>query len=320
MRSKENNGESGGSNQQQDWSILWSCFENPLSLLSFNNGLPKGMKEMVSNAVSEMRRYYSRKVIDVLIKVTRSSLDMLRKRFVIEEAETITTESQPFKSIFLVESQLMIPNVAIRPTLDELQDALMIAGKNITGVAKGVAQWSSGKEVCSLIFLVILSSKRYEKTFFSQSSQGHVRLPRKSIHDDKRSRRRKLYNLTEDRPQIPHMTKSFYSFVMDNKEVVKMQNLFANCIKSVQPELTSFVKRWRPYHFLWKNDKSTRELMEMDISEFESTLRCLSQLDSNLVMEPDFVHLNHCIAVSTEKLKYGLAVEIKCIFNKKILD
>lgn len=155
VRSKEND-ESGGGNQQQDWSILWSCFENPLSLLSANNGLPKGMKEMVSNAVSEMRRYYSRKVIDVLIKVTRFSLDAIRKRFVIEETETNTNDStiqkkpselHVFKPIFLVESKLMIPNVAIKPTLDELQEALMTAGKNITGVAKGVAQWTSGKEV-----------------------------------------------------------------------------------------------------------------------------------------------------------------------------
>lgn len=36
---------------------------------------------MVKNAVAEMRRYYSRKVVDVLIKVTRQSLDCLRKRF-----------------------------------------------------------------------------------------------------------------------------------------------------------------------------------------------------------------------------------------------
>lgn len=126
---------------------------------------------MVSNAISEMRRYYSRKIIDVLIKVTRSSLDMLRKRFVIEEVEAITTdsiikarleppESRTVKPIFLVESKLMIPNVAIKPTLDELQDALIIAGKNITGVAKGVAQWSPGKEVCLLaIFLAAFSSK-----------------------------------------------------------------------------------------------------------------------------------------------------------------
>lgn len=40
----------------------------------------------------------------------------------------------------------MIPNVSIRPNLDELQEVLILVGKNITGVSKGVAQWTSGKE------------------------------------------------------------------------------------------------------------------------------------------------------------------------------
>lgn len=79
--------------QQQDWSILWSCFENPISLLHFQNGLPKGMQEMVFNAVAEMRRYYSRKVIDVLIKVTRHTLDNMRRKFLAEagKLKAVTT-------------------------------------------------------------------------------------------------------------------------------------------------------------------------------------------------------------------------------------
>lgn len=52
--------------------------------------------------------------------------------------------------------------------------------------------------------------------------------------------------------------------------------------------------------------------MEMELLEFESTLSCLAQLDANLLTEADFIHLCSCIAISTEKLKYGLAVEIKC--------
>lgn len=111
---------------------------------------------MVSNAVSEMRRYYSRKVIDVLIKVTKTSLDILRRQFILDEIDVIASETSKkpqkasndgMKPIFLVYSKLMIPNIVIRPTLDELQEALITAGKNITGVAKGVAQWSSGKDV-----------------------------------------------------------------------------------------------------------------------------------------------------------------------------
>lgn len=140
--------EEGSANQQQDWSILWSCFENPLSLLATSSGLPKGMQDMVTNAVSEMRRYYSRKVIDVLIKVTRSSLDQLRKLFIDDLESTNQTTVKP---VFLLHSSLMIPNVSIHPNLDGLQEVLVTVGKNITGVSKGVAQWSSGnKEMVTL--------------------------------------------------------------------------------------------------------------------------------------------------------------------------
>lgn len=120
---------------------------------------------MVGNAVSEMRRYYSRKVIDVLIKVTKTSLDILRKQFIIDEAESNTNgtmektqkaTSDSMKPLFVVHSKLMIPNIVIRPTLDELQEALITAGKNITGVAKGVAQWTSGKDVYPFSFIFLL--------------------------------------------------------------------------------------------------------------------------------------------------------------------
>ncbi|CAH2103629.1 unnamed protein product [Euphydryas editha] len=67
---------------QQDWSAVWECFENPHRILSVPaGGLSKSMQEMVKNAVNEMRRYYSRKVVDVLIKVTRRALDVIIKHF-----------------------------------------------------------------------------------------------------------------------------------------------------------------------------------------------------------------------------------------------
>jgi len=74
---------SAASQQQQDWSIVWEYFDSPHKLLvQAEGGLSKVMQDMVRNAVAEMRRYYSRKVVDVLIKVTRHSLDCLRKRFI----------------------------------------------------------------------------------------------------------------------------------------------------------------------------------------------------------------------------------------------
>lgn len=130
--------------------------------------------------------------------------------------------------------------------------------------------------------------------------------------DEKRSRRRKIYCLqSEEHPQVQYITKSFYSFVVDNKEVVKVQNLLANCTKSVKAEVNMFIKRWKPYYFLWKNERSARELMGYGLMEFESSLRCLSELDAQLLVETNHINLLNCIAVSTEKLKFGLAIEIK---------
>lgn len=101
---------------------------------------------------------------------------------------------------------------------------------------------------------------------------------------------------------------------MDNKEVAKALNLLSNCTKNIKPEIQTYIKRWKPYHFLWKNDRTTRQLMEYGLQEFETTLRCLADLDSNLLMEPEIEVFGQCVAIYNERLKYGLAIEIKCEF------
>jgi dynein heavy chain, axonemal len=120
----------------------------------------KMFKDMVRNAFGEMRRYYSRKVVDVIIKVTRQSLDALKKRFTFDSDKSEGLSLQNFSSfdlsqtsfsetiklpVFILQATLMIPNVSVRPNVDEIQETLIAAGKAITGVAKGVAQWTGGK-------------------------------------------------------------------------------------------------------------------------------------------------------------------------------
>lgn len=70
-------GNSGES--QTDWSTVCEFFNNPFVLAAYE--LPPTVYTLANSAVKEMRRYYSRKVIDVLIKITRQSIDALRKKF-----------------------------------------------------------------------------------------------------------------------------------------------------------------------------------------------------------------------------------------------
>lgn len=64
---------------QTDWSTVCELFNNPFVLAAYE--LPPTVYTLANSAVKEMRRYYSRKVIDVLIKITRQSIDTLRKKF-----------------------------------------------------------------------------------------------------------------------------------------------------------------------------------------------------------------------------------------------
>jgi len=78
----------GKSNETQtDWSTVCEFFNNPFVLAAYE--LPPTVYTLANSAVKEMRRYYSRKVIDVLIKITRQSIDALRKKFSQESSKTM---------------------------------------------------------------------------------------------------------------------------------------------------------------------------------------------------------------------------------------
>lgn len=66
-------------------------------------------------------------------------------------------------AVFLLHATLMIPRVAIVPTLDEIQDILIIAGRYITSVSKGVGQWTGGKSKVSNLFFVAFLQRSYLK-------------------------------------------------------------------------------------------------------------------------------------------------------------
>ncbi|CAH4038579.1 unnamed protein product [Pieris brassicae] len=500
------------SSGQQDWSAVWECFESPHRLLSIPaGGLSKSMQEMVKNAVSEMRRYYSRKVIDVLIKVTRRALDLIIKqisqdfeatvfangnisapvsyskdphppppstnfyatvspislctltkitlyiknflkvitrlssgntdflrpvflmsrivalqslspsplldngishirhcarfRFLhlrsnkasssvswsqsilllsVQNAEVIprardlvaasarvrcafksfayrqcvkalrldstryklfhhaqdttyycacvlaflTTsfnlyvpgfcECYAKKPIFLLHAALVIPNVLVKPTLEEIQEVLVLAGKHISGLSKGVAQWTGDKSTrVSWKKLTGHQSNQLLQVVTKLDEQVQTVAPMNVAKSMKmieaaKMRKKKYYRLeSEEKPMFPFQQKSFYSHVMENKEIIKTLTLLSLCTQNIKTELNTLVKRWRPYHYLWKCEKTLRQLLSWNLNDFELALKRHSELELKLSTEPDILVIGNCLAVSTEKLKLGLMTELK---------
>lgn len=75
--------------------------------------------------------------------------------------------------------------------------------------------------------------------------------------------------------------------------------------------MNTLVKRWRPYHYLWKCEKTLRQLLAWNLNDFEISLKRHSELEAKLELEADFLIIGNCLAVSTEKLKLGLTTELK---------
>jgi dynein heavy chain, axonemal len=70
----------------------------------------------------------------------------------------------------------------------------------------------------------------------SQIEQGSQQQQSKSKRDgDAKKRRRRIYKVASvEKLNFPHQQKNFYSFVIDNKEVMKMLTLLSTCTADVK--------------------------------------------------------------------------------------
>lgn len=143
-------------------------------------------------------------------------------------------------------------------------------------------------------------------------AQVHADRRRDDEPEDSKTRRRRLYKvLSEERPMFPVQQRNFHTLVMENKEIIKVLSMLSSCTQELRQNLMDFLDQWKPYKYLWKNERSMRELLSVSLSNFENTLRKHSELEDKLSSEYDMSYLGTSIALDTEKLKYGLSMEIK---------
>uniref|UniRef100_A0A8D2ZST3 Dynein, axonemal, heavy chain 5 n=1 Tax=Scophthalmus maximus TaxID=52904 RepID=A0A8D2ZST3_SCOMX len=96
----------------------------------------RDLMEVMEEEAQELLSYFNHRNVDALLRLTRNTLEMLRKRI---HASSLVGGQQ---AIFRVNVTLSIPNVAMVPALEEVQQALNRAVECVVSVGKGVGQWS----------------------------------------------------------------------------------------------------------------------------------------------------------------------------------
>ena len=207
--------------------------------------IDKNSQNAVNAAAKELRRNYSKKVAEKLAFLTKTSLRILSKHFASattdSKGEDLDSPESVNSIVFVLIAYLSVPDIEVRPSIDEVQSVLINAGKIILSVSKGVACWRKSIKKPKKEPLKNGTGKKGDKDFVpSSESNREMRLycPKK-----------------EEKPVITEKNSNFFKIVTESKEVSKMYSMLSGCMQGVKLEFTVFSQIWDVYKHIWEIDR-----------------------------------------------------------------
>ncbi|XP_068088806.1 dynein axonemal heavy chain 8 [Hyperolius riggenbachi] len=230
----------------------------------------------------EIHSHYKSLLIESLQTSTRLSLDLLRRMLISRMGET--------PALLKAEVHLVIPNIVLIPSLDDIQQAINRIVQLIMDVNRGVAEWEEDDNSSDVFSPQILASVRAQVT-----------------HGD-----------TVEGAFSGHTSVNVYSSVVEHSEVSRLASLLSSAMhspvsllrKSAKGVLQSFNK----YNALWAEDKESQIKKFLDeepsISDFRSEIMryVTLQLEINRISPAIRVGF---IELDTEPVKSALCAEAK---------
>ena len=230
------------------------------------------IRELLEERANELYQYYSHELSDALIKVTKATLESLRKRIhvtllhVYKDPKTSILDEKDdtgiapiFQSYFV----LKIPNVCMSPSLEEIQKCTNQCVNEIVSVSKGVFKWDPILPNTSMA--VIEEMQRFRSDSFSQSVEENFPLHHQYEISEKRERR------------------NFYRIVIQNKEINKLISSLLTIINSQKNEMAEALEHYSRYSHVWLKDRqSTIELFlttNPNIDHFEQAILYYKEIE-----------------------------------------
>ncbi|XP_075442369.1 dynein axonemal heavy chain 5 isoform X3 [Ascaphus truei] len=276
-----------------------------------NKRKKKDMMEILEEEAHELLSHFNHRNVDSLLKVTRNTLETIRKRiqmssminFLDNNASKQKISGQP---IFKANITLSIPNISMVPALDEVQQTLNKAVENIVKVTKGVSQWS--KERMSkkkILERKIAAMRRNSKD--SDSEDSMVEVAGKNTYEN-------ISEGASTNVASPIQNKNYFKSVSENKEIVKLCSVLSTAINSTKKEVITALERFKCYHHIWQSDRDS--VIEKFVagnpllSEFESRILNFRDFELEINSEPEYICVG-TIALYTADLKLALTSETK---------
>lgn len=219
--------------------------------------------------------HFSQRTLEALIRCTKTTLESIRRRVsspssLLYGEATEDKRKKECRPAFKVKLTLAIPNVALKPALEEIQGLVNEAVQHILTVHKGVFQWGRSKEVV-----------KGETTPTAQLGAPSGMLTSIVMQ----ASRAQLS--TETQKLLPQ---SFFKAVSEHKDVAKLLSQLSTTISSAKVLVTRALEHFKQYEDLWtvEREKSMTEFLESSpmLSDFEGRIREYEKLET-VVMEEE---------------------------------
>ncbi|XP_038567842.1 dynein heavy chain 5, axonemal [Micropterus salmoides] len=274
----------------------------------------RDLMEVMEEEAQELLSYFNHRNVDALLRLTRNTLEMLRKRihtsslmhFVAESDSPSRDKSSGQQAIFRINVTLSIPNITMVPALEEVQQALNRAVECVVSVSKGVSQWSKERISKRKMNERLMAALKQDSSE-SESEDGATTY--RSLADGSSS------DISASVIQaIPFQARNYYKSVSENKEIAKLVSVLSTSISSTKKEVMTALNRFNRYHHIWRKDRedTMRRFSQGTplLSEFESQILFYRDLELEINSEPEYITLG-ALALFTADLKMSLTAETK---------
>ncbi|XP_051812950.1 dynein axonemal heavy chain 5 [Acanthochromis polyacanthus] len=275
----------------------------------------KKKRDLMEEEAHELLCYFNHRNVDALLRVTRNTLETLRKRIHAASpmhfsagstSSTSRGESSGQQAIFRVSVTLSIPNISMVPTLEEVQRALNRVVECIVSVSKGVGQWSKER----------ISKRKMNERRMAALKQDSSE---SELEDGATTYRSFADGSTSDISAsviqaIPFQARNYYKSVSENKEIAKLVSVLSTSITSTKKEVVTALNSFSRYHHIWRKER--KDTMQKFIqgspllSEFESHIIFYRDLELEINSEPEYIIVG-ALALFTASLKMSLTAETK---------
>ena len=229
--------------------------------------------------------HFNKQTQDALIRSTRTTLETLKRRVTSPSAlhygelDGENRKKMDTRPAFRVKLSLAIPQVALKPALEDIQSSLNEVVKEILAVHKGVLQWKKVSSHPSQ------TQQATQSKVLSQPSSAHIS-PSGVLAAASGV-------LSPSPPKDPPRT--FFKVISEHKEIAKLVSMLSSTVSSAKGLVTQALDVFKTYEHLWALDREEHMTTFLEskpgLSEFESEIRKYMELEETITEEDDMLHV-----------------------------